>query len=214
MARYRTYGYTPINPEKFKNGTDELIVKSSWELEFAKSCDLFPSVLGWSYETTKIPYRDPLSGRQKVYIPDFFVEVAQSDGYSQHFVFEIKPMHEQLDEYARNSKDAALIARNRAKWMAATMWADRHSAEFVVLNEKDIFSFAANKKPRTNPIKQFKQTHSTKPSTGNAIKTPSKAATKAPSNRRAIKTRTGGKTMSNRIGKVSRAKRVGKAGRS
>jgi len=170
MARYRTYGYTPINPDKYRGSDSEIILKSSWELEFAKSCDLFPSVLGWAYEATRIPYHDPLSGRQKVYIPDFFVEVAQKGGYSKHFVFEIKPMHEQLDQHARNSKDAALIARNKAKWMAASKWADRHSAEFVVLNEKDIFSFHENRNPRFNTVKTFAQTHATKPSMGKSVK--------------------------------------------
>jgi hypothetical protein len=202
MARYKSYDYRVINPDKHKGAGDDLVLKSSWELEFARSCDLFPSVLSWSYETTKIPYRDPLSGNQKVYIPDFFVEVAQKDGFSQHYVFEIKPMHEQLDEYARNSKDAALIARNRAKWMAATMWADRHSAEFVVLNEKDIFSFHENKKPRTNIVKQFKPTHSTKPAVGKAFRrTTKKSGTK----------RNATQSMRSRISKASTSRRVSRS---
>jgi hypothetical protein len=208
MAKYRTYGYTPVNPEKHKGGSGELIVKSSWELEFARSLDLFPSVLSWSYETTKIPYRDPLSGRQKVYIPDFFAEVAQSDGYSKHFVFEIKPMHEQLDQHARNSKDAALVARNKAKWMAATMWADRHSAEFVVLNEKDIFSFHENRKPRVHSVKQYKPTYSTKPSTGKAFKKSAKAPNSSSSR---TTSRGNAKSMSSRIGKANSIRRATRA---
>jgi len=203
MAKYRTYGYTPVNPEKHMGGAGELILKSSWELEFAKSCDLFPSVLSWSYEATKVPYRDPLTGKQKVYIPDFFVEVAQKDGLSKHFVFEIKPMHEQLDDHARNSHDAALIARNRAKWTAASMWADRHSAEFVVLNEKDIFSFHENRNPRLHPVKQFKQTYATKVSVGKAFKKPAKSPNSRKATKRGVNT-----TMASRIGRARRIRRT------
>jgi len=165
MARYRTYNYDIKNLNKYRGSGTSITVRSSWELTFAEHCDLLPSVLSWSYETHQIPYRDPLTGSQKIYIPDFFVEVAQADGYTKHFVFEIKPMHEQLDGFARNRKDAALVARNNAKWFAATQWADRHSAEFVVLNENDLFSFHNNRAPRKNPVKAFARTEATK-STG------------------------------------------------
>ena len=206
MARYRTYEYTPVNAEKYKGGSGRLILKSSWELEMAKHCDLLPSVLSWSYESAKIPYHDPLSGRQKVYLPDFFVEVAQSDGYSKQFVFEIKPMHEQLDQHARNNKDAALIARNKAKWAAAVKWADRHSAEFVVLNEKDIFAFHENRKPRVHSVKHFTHTYATKPSTGTTFK----KSAKAPNSKRTTK-RALSNSMSNRINKARRVRRTMRA---
>lgn len=163
MAKYRTYSYDPVNPEKFKGETIPVILKSSWELEFAKHCDLLPSVLSWSYETTHVPYKDPITNKQKIYIPDFFVKIAQSDGYEIDYVFEIKPMHEQLDSHARNRQDAALIARNNAKWAAASMWADRHSAIFEVINENDIFGGYSNKKGRMHPVATFSHTHSTKP---------------------------------------------------
>ena len=84
-------------------------------------------------------------------------------------------MHEQLDEHARNSKDAAIIARNRAKWAAAIQWADRHSAEFQVLNENDLFSYNNTKKGRIHPVKTWSPTHATK---NNAAAPKAKAAGK------------------------------------
>jgi hypothetical protein len=162
MAKYRLYQFNPINPEKYAGDILPITMRSSWEVEFAKTCDLLPSVLKWSYETHQIPYKDPLTGTQKVYIPDFFVEVAQSDGYSVHYVFEIKPMNEQYDNFARNGTDAAMIARNNAKWEAAIKWADRHSAEFVILNESDIFAWHNKRKPRVRAVKAFSHTHATK----------------------------------------------------
>jgi len=201
MAKYRTYSYEISNPEKYHGTASPLIVKSSWELTFAEHCDLLPSVLGWSYETTKIPYRDPLTNNQKVYIPDFFVEVAQRDGYSKHFVFEIKPRHEQLDQYARNSTDAALIARNNAKWAAAIKWADRHSAEFAILNENDLFSFNDNKNPRKNPIHTFAHTVATKPLKAKAVVN---AITRN-------KPKTRKRSLSSTSAKVSRTQRVSRS---
>jgi hypothetical protein len=189
MSKYRLYNFDPVNPEKYKGDTIPIIMRSSWEVEFAKTCDLMPTVLSWSYESRQIPYHDPLTGKQKVYIPDFFVEVAQSDGYTKHFVFEIKPMHEQKDEFARNSTDAALIAKNNAKWAAASQWADRHSAEFVILNEADLFSWHDARRQRVHTVKSYTPTYATKvantkTSTGSrsiskgskSITTPKKAA--------------------------------------
>lgn len=165
MARHRFYKYELVNPEKFTNGGNHLVLRSSWERDFAEHCDLLPSVLSWGYESVQIPYRDPLSGNQKVYIPDFFVKMATRDGYSVDKVFEIKPMHEQNDENARNRKDAALIARNNAKWEAAVRWCQRHSAEFEVLNESNLYLGHENRKPRVNPVKGFAHTQTTKPTT-------------------------------------------------
>lgn len=173
MARkYRKYPYEPMNPEKF-TGSTPIIFRSSWELEFGEHCDKLPSVVSWGYETVSIPYKDPITGKQKTYTPDFFVEIAQRDGYTKHFVFEIKPMKEQLDEHAKSRADAALIARNRAKWMAATRWADRHSAEFQVLNENDLFNGYKNASVRKNQIKAYVPTHSS------SISKPTTKATKS-----------------------------------
>lgn len=203
MARkYRTYGLELLNPEKFTGGGTSLILKSSWELEFAKHCDLLPSVLSWNYEMVKIPYRDPITNKQKIYIPDFFVEIARKDGYSQHYVFEIKPMSEQLQEHARSQADSALVARNRAKWAAATMWADRHSAIFEVLNENDIYGWHQNRKPRLNAIKTYSPTHATKPMT-----TPTRSITA-----RKRKVSAGVSKMQKRISNARRA-RSSRAGR-
>jgi len=165
MAKYRLYQFNPINPDKFRGETLPIIMRSSWEIEFAKTCDLLPTVVSWNYEAVQIPYRDPITGKQKIYIPDFFVERAEAGGFTRHFVYEIKPMHEQKDEFARNSADSMLVARNHAKWGAAIQWCDRHSAEFVILNESDLFSghenrqhtkFSASGMSHTNSIKKAK----------------------------------------------------------
>lgn len=203
--KFRTYEFQPLNPEKYTGGTVPVILKSSWELEFAQHCDLLPSVISWGYEMVEIPYRDPITGRQKIYIPDFFVKIAQKDGYTQDHVFEIKPMHEQLQEHARNQADSALVARNAAKWGAATAWADRHSAVFSVLNEKDIYGWHDARKPVTNQVKAFAPTHATKPNAGpKAPKAKSNRAKVASSNISRMKNRL-------KTPRVTRTRRVKRA---
>lgn len=203
MAKYKLYPYEPTNPHKFK-GTLPIIFRSSWELEFAKHCDLLPTVLEWNYEAVKIPYSDPVTGKQKIYIPDFFVTIAQKDGYAMQFVFEIKPRHEQDQAYARNSKDSALVARNHAKWLAASQWADRHSSQFEVLNEADLYSWHEAKKPRKHPVRGFAHTNTaTKAKKPKAPKVagPVKVAAK-PTSQRKIQSRVSGVGRVNRVPKV------------
>jgi hypothetical protein len=95
-------------------------------------------------------------------------------------------MHEQKDEFARNNADAMLVARNHAKWEAAIRWADRHSAEFVILNESDLFSghenrphtkFSARGMSHTGATKAAKA-YVYKPKKATAVKTASTAITR------------------------------------
>lgn len=162
--RYAFYEYEIANQEKFVNGERSVIVRSSWERDFAMHCDLLPNVVEWGYELVHIPYHDPLTNTQKIYIPDFFVTTV-SHGQETKSVIEIKPASEQLDEYARNNHDAAMIARNRAKWLAAAQWCDRHGATFDVINETDLYTTSV--KPRKHPVKGFAYTD---PGTGKTKK--------------------------------------------
>ncbi|RMH13403.1 MAG: hypothetical protein D6698_14040 [Gammaproteobacteria bacterium] len=182
MARYRTYRYKITNPGKYMGSETEIILRSSWELDFAKHCDLLPTVLEWGYEIVKIPYRDPLTNTQKVYVPDFFVRISRGRGKSEDFLFEIKPMHEQRIQNARNREDAMAIARNEAKWREAIKWATRHSATFEVLNESDLYTGFDNIPNRKRQIKPFSHTNSTKPLVakrrgGSKIASPQKSTT-------------------------------------
>lgn len=195
MAKFRTYKYNIKNPEKYM-GADvtQIVLRSSWELDFAKHCDLLPNIVQWGYELISIPYRDPLTGRQKIYIPDFFVRVSTGKGgATKDFLFEIKPRHEQLDDFARNSADAALIARNRSKWTAAAAWADRHQAEFQILNEADLYTGESIKIGRKYPVKGYahtkakKQNIKTKPATKKASKRPVYESIKPRSTKSAVR---------------------------
>lgn len=155
MARYRTpTPFTPQYPEKYK-GEYPILSRSSWEWDFMVYCDQHPGVLEWASEPVQIPYRDPLTGNQKIYIPDFLITVVNKSRELKKKLIEIKPMHEQLSEHARNSADAALQARNRAKWGAAITWCARRGIEFDVMNEASMFNGHDNKKGRVHPVREY-----------------------------------------------------------
>ncbi len=207
MGRPAKREYHPQNPEKYV-GTYPIISRSSWEYDFCVQCDLNPNVVQWASEPEKIPYRDPLTGNQKVYIPDFLITQVTKSKTTVTKLIEIKPMHEQLSEHARNSTDAAIQARNRAKWGAAISWCGRRGIEFVVLNESNLYVGHENKKGRVNPIHQYApaQTKDLKPKTKKAkpAKTRIKAQAKKINRiRTKIKAANSRKTQS-----VSRAKRA------
>ena len=69
------------------------------------------------------------------------------DGSVKTALIEIKPLHETLQEHARNRKDAMVMTKNFAKWEAARAWcARRNNVEFVILTEAELFG--ENIKPR------------------------------------------------------------------
>ena len=156
MAR-RTQ-YKPINPNKY-SGSYPITLKSSWEETFARLyCDLNASVIDWSYEPWRIPYRDPITGRQTIYIPDFLMSF-QAHGKIKTALVEIKPLHESLHEHARNAKDARQIDRNLAKWEAAISWCQRRGdVEFVVLTEAELFAGGQNIQPKRRRITAKRRT--------------------------------------------------------
>lgn len=143
--------FTPAHPEKYK-GDLPIELKSLWELDFAKYCDNHPDVMQWTYEPTKIPYHDPLTNRQKIYIPDFLVTFITRGRSAVTKLIEIKPQHEAVTEQARNKKDALLTLKNDAKWKAAMAWAMRRGIDFVVMTEAEMYSGGANVPPRAKPI--------------------------------------------------------------
>ena len=65
--------FTMTAPEKYV-GLKVPTYRSSWEWSFMRFCDTNPSVQKWASEAIKIPYRDPLTGKQTVYVPDFFIQ--------------------------------------------------------------------------------------------------------------------------------------------
>ena len=150
-GRPRTGQYKPAHPEKY-NGTYPIIYRSSWEQEFMQYCDNHPDVLQWASEPVSIPYRDPITGDQKIYIPDFLVTFVNNQRTTLTRLIEIKPLHEARPNHARNGVDAGLVMRNQAKWQAARAWAMRRGIEFIEMTEAEMFRGHSLREGRANPV--------------------------------------------------------------
>jgi hypothetical protein len=131
--------YKVRNPEKYVGGRPP-VYRSSWELTFMQFCDNNPSVQQWASEPVKIPYRDPLTGKQTVYVPDFLIVYLDKNMKTHTEMVEIKPANQMLKEkVGKNPYNQAQYVKNMAKWEAAGAWCRNQNIRFRVINERDIF---------------------------------------------------------------------------
>jgi hypothetical protein len=131
--------FVMTQPEKYV-GTKMPTYRSSWEWSFMKFCDSNPSVQKWASEAIQIPYRDPLTGRQTVYVPDFFIQYLDKNNKLIVELIEIKPASQQiLERVGKNKYNQAQFIKNQAKWAAANIWCKQQGIKFRILNENDLF---------------------------------------------------------------------------
>ena len=80
MAKQFAQGkYNLKNPTKYV-GRKTPTYRSSWEFAFMKFCDENPAIQAWASEAVKIPYRNPLTGKATIYVPDFFIQYKTKKG--------------------------------------------------------------------------------------------------------------------------------------
>jgi len=113
--------------------------RSSWEFAFMNFCDNNPAVLNWTSESVKIPYFNPVTGKQTIYVPDFIVVYVDANQKQHTELVEIKPSTQTTMEGARSYQDKLSVAINMAKWAAADNWARANNMRFRVITEYDIF---------------------------------------------------------------------------
>lgn len=138
MAKYTQGIFTPKHPEKYA-GRGSIKFRSSWELAFFNFCDNHPSILQWASEAVRIPYRNPLTGKNTNYVPDIFIVYQDKDGQHHAELIEIKPLKETTMESAKNRRDQAAVAINMAKWEAARAWCSSKGIAFRIVTEHDLF---------------------------------------------------------------------------
>ena len=144
--RFAKGQYKLKNPDKYI-GAGQPTYRSSWELAVMRMCDNNPSIQQWASEGIKIPYRDPLTGKQTVYVPDFLVVFIDKNMNKHAELWEIKPANQQIKEkVGKNPFNQAQYVKNMAKWQVATQWAKSKGLKFRVLNETDIFHQGAQKR--------------------------------------------------------------------
>jgi hypothetical protein len=138
--------FSPKNPEKYM-GLGDPTYRSSWELTFMMFCDNNPSVQQWASESVKIPYRDPLTGKNTIYVPDFLILYLDKDARKHAELIEIKPNNQAtLEAVGKNKLNQAQYIRNLAKWEAATAWCKKYGVQFRVISERDIFHNGSKKR--------------------------------------------------------------------
>ncbi len=134
--------FTMKHPEKYV-GLKSPIYRSSWEFSFMKFCDTNESVQKWASEAIQIPYRDPLTGKQTVYVPDFFIQYVDKFNKMHVELIEIKPASQTiLERVGKNKYNQAQFVKNQAKWAAANIWCKQHGIKFRIINENDMFQQA------------------------------------------------------------------------
>jgi hypothetical protein len=138
MGKYAQGKFQPQFPEKYV-GNKTPTYRSSWEFVFMQFCDNNPSILQWASEAVHISYRNPLTGKNTIYVPDFLIMYNDANGGNHAEVIEVKPKKETTLEGAKNIRDQAAAILNMAKWAAARQWCAAHGMTFRVVTEDMIF---------------------------------------------------------------------------
>lgn len=139
MSRNYAQGKFQIkNPAKYI-GKGIPTYRSGWEFSFMQFCDNNPAILQWASEAINIPYRNPFTNKNTIYVPDFLIIYVDSKQQKHAEVIEIKPSTETTMEAARSTRDKAYVALNMAKWQAATAWCKQNGMRFRVVTENEIF---------------------------------------------------------------------------
>ena len=138
MSKFAQGFYQVRNAEKYV-GKGAPRYRSGWEHAFMRFLDNNDYVMQWASESISIPYRNPLNGKQSVYIPDFLITYRTRNNTMMAELVEIKPKKQSIVESKASSRDRAIVAINYAKWDAATRWAKRNGLKFRVITEDDLF---------------------------------------------------------------------------
>lgn len=139
MPKFAQGRFEMKNPEKYV-GIKQPLARSSWEFVFMRMLDEHQGVEKWASESVQIPYRDPLTGKYTIYVPDFFIVYNDKNGRKHAEVVEVKPTNHMIKEKLGNSRyNQEQYIKNLAKWEAANKWCQQQGIRFRVVNEDDIF---------------------------------------------------------------------------
>ena len=139
MSRFAQGKFNLKNPDKYV-GTKTPTYRSGWEFTFMKFCDEHPSVSQWASEAIRIPYRNPLTGKHTIYVPDFFIAYNDRGGKQRGELIEVKPSSQaRRDKLGRSKHNQAHYVVNQAKWEAARAWCKQKRILFRIVTEEDIF---------------------------------------------------------------------------
>jgi hypothetical protein len=131
--------YVVKNPDKYI-GLGNPRYRSSWELSVMRMLDENDAIQQWASESVKIPYRDPLTGKPTVYVPDFLVVFTDNKKAKRAELWEIKPVNQTMvEKVGKNVYNQAQYVRNQVKWTAARNWCKNQGITFRIITERDLF---------------------------------------------------------------------------
>jgi hypothetical protein len=138
MSKFAQGAYVVKNKEKYVGkGTPRY--RSGWEHAFMRFCDNNEHILQWASESISIPYRNPITGKQSIYIPDFLITYRTRNNTIVAEVIEIKPKKQSVVESKMKANERATVAVNYAKWDQAVKWCKKQGLLFRVVTEDQLF---------------------------------------------------------------------------
>ncbi len=139
MGKYANGFYQITNSDKYV-GKKVPQFRSSWEHSVMRFCDENPSILQWASESIQIPYKNPFTNKNTIYIPDFFVVYTDKAGKKHAELWEIKPQKQTtLEAAGKSQRDQAAAVLNMYKWQAAQAWCEANGVRFRILTENELF---------------------------------------------------------------------------
>ena len=138
-SKFAAGAFTPKHPEKYV-GIKTPRFRSSWEFHFMRWADENPYIIKWASEAIKIPYKDPLTGRNTVYVPDFFIQYVDKNNKVHVELIEIKPASQAiLERVGKNKYNQAQYVKNQAKWAAANIYCRQQGIRFRIITQDELF---------------------------------------------------------------------------
>ena len=137
--------FRPHHPEKYLGNAGNIIYRSSWELRFMRWCDTREEVISWQSEEKRIRYYDPVTKKNRMYYPDFYVKYKRSDGIIVEELVEVKPQR-QIEGPPTKPKirtqswlnDVRTYVTNQAKWNAAAKYTENMGWNFRLISEQNL----------------------------------------------------------------------------
>jgi len=138
MSKFAQGAYVVKNKAKYVGrGTPRY--RSGWEHAFMRFLDNNDHILQWASESISIPYRNPITGKQSIYVPDFLITYRNRNNQMIAEVIEIKPKKQSIVESKMKANERAVVAVNYAKWDSATKWCKKQGLIFRVITEDDLW---------------------------------------------------------------------------
>lgn len=141
MAFPKAKKFIPSNPKKYIGDVNSIILRSSWEVKFAKWCDINPSVIHWNSEQVLVEYFSKADNKMRTYYVDFIIKVKTSSGV-ETIMIEIKPYYQTIKPKKTGRKSTENYITecynfqvNTDKWTYAREYAKARGWKFLVMDE-------------------------------------------------------------------------------